>query len=187
MADYRFLNPITVLSDIGGIAIDITQRINENYDNLITQNPIEDGSPTTDHITNLPPKISLEGGFSDMRISNLLGPSVTGLAVKGLAKQQFDQLLNLYISRDVFKLVDGIHAFKDVQFKNLQLKKDRPGFSIFFSAELWVIIKVKIEPDRKDITGLIDSLDRLKVATQLELSVGAVTTNTSLQAIGVLA
>ena len=188
MTDIRFLNPITVLSDIGGISIDITQRINEEYENIITQNPIEDGSPTTDHIANLPPKITIEGGFSDVRMTNLVGPAVNPtLARKGLAKDQFDRLLELSISRDTFNVMDGFHLFKNMQFKNIQLQKDRPGFSIFFTAELWSILKVRINPDRQSISSRLDSLDRLKVVPQLILNVGTVSTTNSLQSIGVLA
>lgn len=188
MTDIRFLNPITILADIGGISIDITQRINENYDNIITQNPIEDGSPTTDHIVNLPPRLTIEGGFSDIRMTNLVGPALNPLlARKGLAKEQFDRLLELSITRQTFNVMDGFHLFKNMQFKNIQLQKDRPGFSIFFTAELWSILKVRINPDRRDISGLADSLDRLKVVPQLVLNVGTVSTTSSLQSIGVLA
>ena len=186
MVDVRFINPLTILSSIGGISIDVSNRVGENYDSIITQNPIEDGSPTTDHITSLPPRITIEGGFSDVRITNLAGPSVTQQAIRGLAKTQFDRLLELKLTRQTFNVVDGFHLFKDMQFKSLQLQKDRPGFSIFFTAELWNIVKVVIDSNLAELANEDDYFNRLRVAPQLELSVGAITVNPSLQAIGVL-
>jgi len=188
MTDIRFLNPITVLSDIGGISIDITTRVGEVYDNIITKNPIEDGSPTTDHIINLPPKLTIEGGFSDIRMTNLVGAAMNPLfARKGLAKEQFDRLLELSVSRETFNVMDGFHLFKDMQFKNIQLQKDRPGFSIFFTAELWGIRKVNINSTVTDTITEINAFNRLKVVPKLLLNVGTVSTSASLQSIGVLA
>ena len=188
MTDIRFLDPITVLADVGGVSIDITQRVNENYENIITQNPIEDGSPTTDHIINLPPKITIEGGFSDIRMTNLVGAALNPtFARKGLAKEQFDRLLELSISRQTFDVMDGFHLFKDMQFKSIQLQKDRPGFSIFFTAELWSILKVNIDSTVTEAIDEVNAFDRLKVVPQLLRNVGTVSTSASLQSIGVLA
>lgn len=187
MTDIRFLSPLTILADIGGISIDISQRIGEEYNNIITQNPIEDGSPTTDHIVNLPPRVTIEGGFSDIRLTNLVGAALDPTAaIRGLAKTQFDRLLELSLTRQTFDVMDGFHLFKDMQFKSIQLQKDRPGFSIFFVAELWSILKVEIDTVTTAIDSL-NSLDRTKVVTQLTLNVGAVSVSQSLQSIGVLA
>jgi len=185
--DFRFINPITVLSDIGGYSVDVTTGVVENYEHIITQNPIEDGSPTTDHITNLPPKISISGGFSDLRISKLAGPALTQDATKGLAKENFDKLLQLYAERKTFDLMNGFHLFKDCQFKSLRLRKDREGFSIFFDAEIWVIIKVLLDSAFDIEFSAADALNRKKMNVQLLQQVGTVSTENSLVSIGVLA
>ena len=190
MPDARFLNPITVLSTIGGISIDITQRVNENYEHIITENPIEDGSPSTDHIVNRTPKISIQGGFSDLKISNLVGPALTNQALKGSAKQDFDKLLELFVSRELFLVMDGFHLVKDMQFKNLQLLKEKEGFSVFFQAELWQVRKITLDAvtaGGRSITSIADASNRAKTAPQLLLAVGAVSIKSSLESIGVLA
>jgi len=189
MADPRFLNPITVLADIGGISIDVTKRIGEDYEHIITQNPIEDGSPTTDHVINLPPKISIQGEFSDVIISNLIGPAFQpSNAFKGRAKLQFDKLLDLFVSRETFLVMDGFHLFKEMQFKSLKLLKEEEGFFVSFEAEIWNIKKISLDTASLigPIGNLSDSIDRLKVAPQLLLGVGAVSVKDSLQSIGVL-
>lgn len=187
MPDPGFLNPITVLSDIGGISIDITKRVSEEYDTIITQNPIEDGSPSTDHATNLPVKVVLQGGFSDMRISNLLGPAITQQSFKGLAKTQFDKLLELKIKRETFKVMDGLHQFKDMMIKNLKYLKEKEGFSVMFEIELWNIrIIGSSEVKGSKLGNLLDSLDRLKVVVQSPASIGAIATAPDLTSLGVV-
>ncbi len=189
--DLTFLNPITILSSIGGaagVSIDILTKRVENYENIITQNPIEDGSPTTDHITNLPPKITLSGGFSDLRISNLVGTvALPSNASKGLAKTNFDKLLDLYVSRATFDVMDGLHLFKNMQFKNLKEIKDKEGFSVFFEAEIWHIIKVNLDVVSVPVETMFDALNRFVTQAQLLMQVGTITESYSLKDIGILA
>lgn len=188
MADFRFLNPITILSDVGGVSIDVTDRLTETYENIVTENPTEDGSPTTDHIVTLPVKISIEGGFSDLQMTNYVGPAITQQAVKGRAKTQFDKLLALYTMRSVFYVMDGLHLIKDMTFKSLRMTKEKEGFALNFSAELWQIQRVQLlETGTQSIITVGDEIKRAKVIPQLLLSVGAITTEQSLKNIGILA
>lgn len=187
MSDPGFLDPITVLSDIGGISIDITKRVSEEYDTIISQNPIEDGSPSTDHATNLPVKSVLQGGFSDMRISNLLGPAITQESARGLAKTQFDKLLELKISRKTFKYMNGLHLFKDMLIKNLKYIKEKEGFSVMFEIELWnirIIGSTEVKPSKLESTT--DSLDRLKVVVQSPANIGSIAIAPDLTSLGVV-
>lgn len=188
MSDLRFINPITVFTDIGSISIDRLDKRTETYDNIITQNPIEDGSPTTDHITNLPPRINLSGGFSDIRIQNLIGTVLNPEnAIKGLAKTQFDKLLELYIKKDTFQVMDGLHLFKNMQFKTLREIKDREGFSVFFEAEIWNIIKVKFDTVVRPIREGTDPEDRFKTQVHPLVQIGGINSPTSLLPLGILA
>jgi|GEM_PF-3196486 len=191
MPDPRFLNPITILADIGGISIDVTDRLEEDYDSIVTENPIEDGSPTTDHITNLPVRINLEGGFSDLVITNLVGPALTQEALKGRAKLQFDRLLQLKLKRETFYVMDGYHLIKDMVIKRLRLLKDKEGFYLNFAVELIQIQKVKVDnavsAPNGVVTELLDAYDRTKMSTQVLLSVGAISTTESLESVGILA
>ncbi len=188
MTDARFLDPVTVLSDIGGISIDITERLAEDYTHIITENPIEDGSPTSDHITNLTPRIQIRGGFSDFRISSLVGPAVTQDALKGRAKTEFDRLLDLFLSLDTFRVMDGLHLFKDMQFKNLTVLKEEEEFSVYFEADIWQIRKIYTDRvGRARIISEEDARSRFIAAPQLLSTIGAVSTQDSLSSIGILA
>ncbi|MCK5601205.1 hypothetical protein KAR91_05030, partial [Candidatus Pacearchaeota archaeon] len=145
MADIRFLTPITILSNVGGINIDITRKRGEVYENIITQNPVENGSPTSDHIVNLPVKVTMEGGFTDTPTTSLVGPALSNLSLKGRSKDLFDQLLKLNVTKETFDIMDGLHLFKDMFFKNITETKEREGFFVNFTMELWRIIKIKID------------------------------------------
>lgn len=199
MADPTFLNPISVLTqfDVGGrtlggsgISIDITQKVTENYPKIITTNPIENGSPTTDHIVNLPPRLQIQGGFSDLKLTNLTGTTINSLAgdlsVRNRAKNQFDRLLELSISNELFTIMDGFHLFKNMQFSNLQLLKEREGFSVFFQADIQGIQIINLSVINKSILPT-DALIRSVVANTTLLTVGSTVERDALASIGVLA
>lgn len=192
MADPSFLNPISILSTIGGISIDLTQKVTENYPKIITQNPIEDGSPTTDHMTNLPPRIQIQGGFSDIKLSNLVGTTIHGLAggdnltVRNRAKNQFDRLLELSISNKLFDVMDGFHLIKNMQFSNLQLLKDREGFSVFFQADLQGLRIIKLGSTGTVKLSREQVLNRLIVSNTTLLTVGSTVERTALFSLGIL-
>lgn len=193
MADPSFLNPISILSTIGGISIDLTQKVTENYPKIITQNPIENGSPTTDHMTNLPPRIQIQGGFSDLKVTNLAGTTINNfrgpnsISVRNRAKDQFDRLLELDLKNELFDVMDGFHLIKNMQFSGLQLLKDREGFSVFFQADLQGINIINLGPPKIEVIGLDQALNRLIVANTTLLTVGSTVERSALSSIGVLA
>jgi len=137
MADPRFLNPITIFTDIGGIEVDITRKIEEIYTADLATFPIEEGTEITDHVVIKPVQLIVNGGFSDIRITKLLGGSLT--SARGRAKTAFDRLLSLFANQEVFDVMDGVHLFENMQFSSLNLTKDNPNYSYSFVAELRAI------------------------------------------------
>lgn len=189
MSDIRFLNPITVLSNVGGISIDITRKRGGVYENIITQNPVETGSPTTDHITNLPIKVTMEGGFTDTPTTTLVGPALNQLARRGRSKDLFDQLLELNVQKQTFDVMDGLHLFRDMFFKNITETKEREGFFVNFTIELWRIIKINIGNTSLDFAELTpaQTVNRTIMHTQLLSQVGSITPKPALTGLGILA
>lgn len=183
MPDPTFLNPISVLSEIGGISIDVTEKVTENYPNIVTQNPIENGSPTTDHIVNLPPRIQIQGGFSDIKITNLVGTigqiGIDNLSLRNRAKNQIDKLLELNAKKTLFRVMDGLHLFTDMFFNNLQILKDQEGFSIFFQADIQGVRIVDLSTSGRKITAA-EITERAVVANTTLLTVGATVERTGL-------
>jgi hypothetical protein len=196
MIDPTFLNPISILTQFdvggkvtggGGISIDITQKLTENYPKIITTNPIEDGSPTTDHMTNLPPRIQIEGGFSDLKMNALVGTAFSLSSGRNRAKDQFDRLLELSISNELFSLMDGLHYFRNMQFSNLQLLKDREGFSVFFSADIQGIRVINIGLGTQSAISVSDVMNRAVIASTSLLTVGSTVDKNALETLGILA
>lgn len=185
--DPSFLNPISILSDIGGIEIDVTDKVTENYPNIITENPIENGSPTTDHITNLPPRIQIQGGFSDLKISNLVGTSGGFVSRRNRAKNQFDRLLELNVKRKLFDVMDGVHLLKNMFFENLQLTKDKQGFSLSFQADIKGLRIINLSPGKPETISPTQALNRKIVANTTLLTVGSTVERASLLSINVVA
>lgn len=138
MADFRFINPITILPEIGGITIDRTEKLSESYSNSITENPIESSAAVTDHIIRKPTMVSIIGEFVDTPSTNLTGSFTSFL---GTSKLKFDALLTLSVKKETFNFMDGVHLFQNFQFENITLIKENSEFSIKFQATLKQIIK----------------------------------------------
>lgn len=187
MTDIRFLDQLTVLGSVGGISIDVIDKTVETYEHIITQNPTATGSPISDHIVNLPVKITIEGGFSDISISKLVGTVLPTDSIKGRAKQQFDSLLTLFENKEVFTVFNGVHLFADMQFKSLQLTKDNDDFALSFSAELWSLILIDINGTGEPERNLADYAAKFRFKRAILTAVGASSTNTKLRSLGVLA
>lgn len=187
MADPSFLNPITVLSTIGGIEIDVTDKLTENYPTIITENPIDSGSPTTDHVVNLPPRIQIQGGFSDLKISNLVGTLGGLVSRRNRAKNQFDRLVELKTKRTRFDVMDGIHLLKDMLFENLQLTKDAEGFSLSFQADIKGIKVINLSPAKPETISPAQALNRKIIANSTLLVVGSTVERESLLSVNIVA
>ncbi len=186
MSDPSFLNPISIQTSIGRIAIDITQKVRENYPNIITENPVEDGSPRTDHITNLPPMVQIQGGFSDINITNLVGSILPTDALRNRSKSQIDKLLELNVKKTPFPLMDGLHYFQSMFFENLEVIKDKEGFSIFFQANIKGIRVVNLSQSSNGAFSSGQELNRAFVANANQLTVGGTVERTSLLGINIL-
>jgi len=162
----RMLSPEEGFNSGAGewIDIDVTRKIAETFPKIITQNPIEDGSPIVDHITNMPTRITIEGGFSDLKMTRRVGTPVlnhlftdTNLKSKrNRAVGQFNRLLLRSLGNQPNILMTGITKYKDVYISNLQRLKDREGYSVFFTMDLQVIRKLKVfevNPANADATS----------------------------------
>jgi hypothetical protein len=140
MADPRFINPLTILPDIGGITIDKTKRLSEKYSNVITSNPIEGTASVSDHKYREPTMITILGELVDTPSTNLTGAFTS---VLGIAKTKFDRLLALAAGQNTFSIMDGIHRLSGFQFEEIELTKENPRYSIEFTATMKQVIQVQ--------------------------------------------
>ena len=163
--------PTTILSRIGVVHVDAVLDEVHRFANLVTEHPVEDGSPITDHIVNIPVKLEMEGRITDTpsTLSETLitgaaglvagalgtppalvalGQSLANLKLPGRAKSAYQELVALYQSRTTFSVLTGINEYVNMTFLSLDFTRTpRDGRSIRFKASLHEIIIVGTDAD----------------------------------------
>jgi len=158
--------PTTVLSKLSLIEIDAVLEETHTFENLVTEHPVEDGSPRTDNIVNLPLKLEMTGRITDTPSSliaslasgaaGLLGSqlgiapeavsgasSLISTQIPGRSKSIYQELVALYQTRSVFDVLTGLHEYKNMTFSKLEFPRQAAdGRSIRFRAQLQELIVV---------------------------------------------
>lgn len=161
--------PTIILSRVGVVQIDAVLNETHRFDNLVTEHPVEDGSPRTDHIVNRPVHLEMEGRITDTptAISLLTGAAgllgealevspevaaglstltLAGATLPGRAKLAYQELVALYVSRETFKVITGLAEYENMTFEKLLFPRQRQdGRSIRFRATLKELIVVGVE------------------------------------------
>lgn len=169
--------PTTILSRVGVVDVDAVLTEKHRFDNLVTQHPIEDGSPVTDHIVNLPVTLDMEGRITDTPLSILAsigsgatgligsdlgvdpavlaaGTAVLGASLPGRAKLAYQELVALYVSRETFTVISGINEYLNMTFESLEFPRAaQDGRSLRFRASLRELIIVGV--DRQSNAALV--------------------------------
>lgn len=167
-ADY-FGQPTTILSRIGVVHIDAVIEETHVFENLVTEHPVEDGSPRSDHIVNLPVKIEMEGRITDTPstssssfvtgaaglvagglglspVAVALGTSLLNSRLPGRGKSAYQELVALYQSRNTFSVLTGLNEYVNMTFISLSFPRTKDdGRSVRFKASLQEIIVVGAE------------------------------------------
>ena len=167
-ADYFGL-PTTILSRIGVVHIDAVIEETHVFENLVTEHPVEDGSPRSDHIVNLPVKIEMEGRITDTPstssssfvtgaaglvagalgvppVAVALGTSLLNIRQPGRGKAAYQELVSLYQSRNTFSVLTGLNEYVNMTFLSLSFPRNKSdGRSVRFKASLQEIIVVGAE------------------------------------------
>lgn len=152
--------PTVLLSKISFIQVDAVLDETHTFENLVTEHPVEDGSPRTDHIVNLPVKIEMTGRITDTPssiaasltsgaagvIGKDLGISpaaasgigaVLGATLPGRAKSVYQELVALYEGRETFTVLTGLNEYANMTFTRLEFPRQaKDGRSIRFRAQM---------------------------------------------------
>ncbi len=154
--------PTALLTSVGGVEVDATLSEGHNYNALVTENPVEDGSVVTDHIVNLPVVLEMEGRFSDTPfgflasllagtaglaatalgtadiVAGLSTAAVAGLlgeSSPGLSKTKFNLLVALQVTREPIEIVTGLTTYSNMAIEALKAtRSSADGKSIRFTA-----------------------------------------------------
>lgn len=118
------------------ILFDATVSEDHERRNLITENPIEDGSVISDHITTLPFALSISGIFTDTPLSKTI-PFFEALnSEEGRARQLWDDLVKVDESNVFFTIITGVKAYKNLLFEELIASRNSPESAIRFRARV---------------------------------------------------
>lgn len=158
--------PTTILSALAFIEIDAVIEETHVFENLVTEHPVEDGSPRTDNIVNLPVKLEMTGRITDTPSSllaslatgaaGLIGgqigvppavtaglSSVVGAQLPGRSKSIYQELVALYAARETFAVITGLNEYLNMTFTRLEFPRQAAdGRSIRFRAQLQELIVV---------------------------------------------
>ncbi len=165
--------PTTILSRVCVVDIDAVLSEKHRFDNLVTEHPLEDGSPVTDHIVNQPVVLDMEGRITDTPLSILAsvgsgatgliasdlsvdgqqidpaaiaaGTGVLGATLPGRAKLAYQELVALYVSRETFTVLSGINEYLNMAFESLEFPRNaQDGRSLRFRATMRELIIVGV-------------------------------------------
>lgn len=107
--------------------IDVVRSEEHTMDNVIPQNPLEDGSFTADHIANLPNKLVLDFIVSDTPI-DAIDPTFGRIdSAKGRSRDEFERLEKLRNSNEPCTIVTGLKVYKNMLISSLVGNRDNTG------------------------------------------------------------
>jgi len=142
---------------IGEIVLDATISENHNYENIVTNHPLEDGSEIADHIISRPERLTMTGFITNSPV-NFLG--VASNLIRGIGRNRtevaFDELLAIsqgkldpitgVRERELITIVSTLKVYTEMVMLSITFPRDRTsGDSLRFTAEFQKLTKVTSE------------------------------------------
>lgn len=127
--------PSIFITDIGGVALDVSLRQTHTFPSRITENPVEDGTTFSDHQVLLPVVLEIDGRITDSPIGS---PLATGRAADA-----FRELVRLQRSKTPFVVSTGLARYENMLIKELSVPRSaEDGRSVRFTATIEEILVV---------------------------------------------
>ena len=126
-------------NDVISIDLDVTMDESHEWQNDVTTNPVETGSPIADHIQIMPDKLRITGMISDSSISDAVIKQFSGIdGTQFLTRVQtaFDVLRKLKEDRKLITVYTKFKVYTDMALTSLSIpRNNQTGDSIQFSVE----------------------------------------------------
>lgn len=97
----------------------------------ITQHPVEQGAPITDHAYKNPAQLTIRAGWSNSSLQaiagaglSLLGGDIQGLLSPSYAEEMYGRLLQLQAEREPFDIFTGKRRYKNMLMRSLSTTTD---------------------------------------------------------------
>lgn len=125
---------------IGTLQLDATIRELHEFSNVITENPVEDGSVVSDHVFANQIRLRIEGEITDSPLS-LFGSNLGGISERRI--EAYERLKELYDKREEITVVTGYNVYNNMVIKDLVLPREvNTGRRLVFTCDLVQIRKV---------------------------------------------
>lgn len=126
----------TAQRDLGGVIFDVTIREIHSDESVVTVNPTQNGTPTSDNLFDQPSVLEITAGSSD---------STAGYP--GYAQQVYEALLALRATKTPFDVSTGKRHYTNMVFSNIVVTTDETSeFALMVTARLQQVL-------RTDVTG----------------------------------
>ena len=142
---------------VGGIVFDVTVREVHSDESVITVNPTQSGTPTSDNVFDQPSIIEIVAGSSD---------STAGFP--GYARQVYEDLLALRATKQVFNVYTGKRAYASMLFGNIMVTTDETSeFTLMVTCRLQQVLMTDVSG-----TGMTAATQADPASTAPETNVG---------------
>lgn len=115
---------------IDNLVLDVTIAENHERTSRVTQWPVEDGGNVSDHISNEPEKLMVEGFITNSPIKGEAAPALR-------AQNAFDRLDELWKRRDVVEVATQMRVYQNMAIGRINVPINRgTGDALRFTVEL---------------------------------------------------
>lgn len=129
---------VPTLVKLGSIVIDASVQERHTAASEVTQHPVEDGAPITDHSRPQPRRLSLTGLIAGSPLRE------TGGVVPLTPGQAFEELVRIKDTAETLSVVTALVTYENMVIESVTTTRDgESGDSLRFDAELLQIRKAK--------------------------------------------
>lgn len=126
---------------IGPIVAQVTIEESHNDELIVTEHPVENGAPITDHAYKKPSDVTIRVGWSNSSIPSLvnsvenffsvfLGNEFTGLSY---SQEAYQKILELQAKREPFDLVTGKRSYQNMIIRSCSTTTDKETENSFIA------------------------------------------------------
>lgn len=153
--------------DLTKFEVDVIIRESTNLGNIVTENPLEDGTSIFDHVTNKPQTLDIEFIITDTPIGTLSFLGGT-FSKKGRSSEEFARLFKIWKDKATMSIFTELQVYKNMMPKNIRGIKEK-GYAVSVAIE-FVEFKTVLSSDGTGNKTKVD--DSVKHSTALEDALG---------------
>jgi Dit-like tail protein len=124
------------------VTFDAVVQESHEHRNLITENPIEDGTLIADHKTVLPFVLNISGVLTDTPIAKNIPLYGALNSSEGRARKLMDEIVKIDAEGVLFTIVTGIKAYKNLLFEELTPQRSSEDSAVRFQAKCKQVLVV---------------------------------------------